>query len=229
MKKLPNCSRKPPPPPPKENTNSTRPRTIATAHFSTRSGWDDGRSQVTVGAHPIRVVRERVGAPRSSKPGCRLRYNLNSSGARLDAVNGAAARVAAQQPPGFLVLAVLRIPQLGTKEKAFLASNLRGRNDVPLVQGDQIHREEIKRIIGVRPLAAATHGAMVAMVALMHDRFDLHSYALRTMLHHKVITGRLSPRFAYLQSVLCGARHEAHLRPLSPLLRVLDVVSLVFH
>src|SRR4029077_18248857 len=151
-------------------------------------------------------------------PRRRLCRCLKISGTRLDAGNCVASRLFPQQIPGFLVLTVLLISQLGTEKKTGLACNLLCRNDEPRVCWNQVDRGKIKGTAYVSPTLTSAHLTASSAVTLMSGGFDLHQKTLRIMLYHKVIAGRISKRLAYLELVFCGTRHKQHLHPFSPLL-----------
>jgi hypothetical protein len=130
-------------------------------------------------------------------PRRRLCRCLKISGTRLDAGNCVASRLFPQQIPGFLVLTVLLISELGTEKKTGLACNLLCRNDVPRVCWNQIDRGKIKGTFYVSPMLTSAHLTAGSAATLMGGGFDLHQKTLRIMLYHKVVAGGWPSLFAF--------------------------------
>ena len=137
--------------------------------------------------------------------------------------------VPAQEMPGLLVEAIFRVFQPRAKKQADLSGDLLGGNDVPDAFWNQIHRDEVKGIVHVGPLLTTAHLAAVAAGYPVHGGLNLDPHTPRIMFHDKVITGRITPRFADLQPKFRGACHKAQLRPFTTHFVVLDFHPVIFH
>src|SRR5580704_16570290 len=88
-------------------------------------------------------------------------------------------------------------------------------NDVPGILENNVSRQKVERLRRIRS-AAAAHLAHPTLLQFEDGGFHLHCYKVTRPSHHKVITPGVSPRLAHLQTMLGGAQHENHLRPLTP-------------
>ena len=100
-------------------------------------------------------------------------------------------------------------------------------NDVPRIFQNHIRSHKIERPRRIRLMTAA-HRANITVVTLqLRDRaLDLHCHKLPRTPHHAVVTRRVSPRLARRQPLLARPHQKHRLRPLPPLLLVLNNLRL---
>jgi len=130
--------------------------------------------------------------------------------------------------PGFPVLSVLGFVTVWRKDEAPSPARRRERNDVPHVGPDNIDSKEVHALAGVVNMARR-HVALVRAAASVIRALHLHSQEVSVVLDRKVVSGHLFPRLGDAQAVLGGTRHEAHFRPLTPALGMLNVDTLILH
>jgi hypothetical protein len=120
----------------------------------------------------------------------------------------------------------LPFPPLPTRSKmqTKIPSHRRERQNVPAIPRDQINRKEVHRPIFIKLPPRPMHIQAVRLnpPPPVQSRLHLHPQNPPLTLHPNVITSRIPIRLRNPQSMPRSPSHKTKLRPLPPLLAILD-------